>query len=134
MYFKFSLSKFPIYLLTTQTKSQNLIPKKFKTKYPTKIQIIYLTIPNKFDYLTRGVAAVKFLVGQKKIIKKGSILFPIWEKNNFELGKKIYLVGQTPKLIHSRYAPVFNLLFHNVAPVALFFTMWHRWHIDLKYS
>ena len=36
----------------------------------------------------RGVAAVKFLVGQKKIAKKGSIFFPIWAKNNFELGKK----------------------------------------------
>jgi len=56
--------------------------------------------------LFRGVAAVKFLVGQKKIAK-GSIFFPIWAKNNFELGKKRYLEGQTPKLIHSRYAPVF---------------------------
>jgi hypothetical protein len=44
-------------------------------------------------------------VGQKKIAKKGYIFFPIWAKNNFELGEKKYLVGQTPKLIHSRYAP-----------------------------
>jgi hypothetical protein len=33
-------------------------------------------------------------VGQKiKIAKKGSIFFPIWAKNNFELGKKKYLVA-----------------------------------------
>jgi hypothetical protein len=38
--------------------------------------------------LSRGVAAVKFLVGQKKIAKKGSMFYPICEKNNFELGKK----------------------------------------------
>jgi len=37
--------------------------------------------------LVRGVAAVKFLVG-KKIAKKGPLFFPIWAKNNFELGKK----------------------------------------------
>jgi len=42
---------------------------------------------------------------KKKIAKKGSIFFTIWAKNNFELGKKKYLVGQTPKLIHSRYNP-----------------------------
>ncbi len=52
--------------------------------------------------VSRGAAAVKFLVGQKKIAKKGSIFFPICAKNNFESGKKKYLVRQTPKLIHSR--------------------------------
>jgi hypothetical protein len=62
---------------------------------------IKIKIINRF----RGVAAVKFLVGQKKIAKKGSIFFPIWAKNNFELGEKKYLVGQALKLIHSRYAP-----------------------------
>ena len=46
---------------------------------------------------------------QKKIAKKGSTFFPIWAKNNFELGKKKNFVGQTPKLIHSRCAPVFKL-------------------------
>jgi len=37
--------------------------------------------------IIRGVAAVKFLVGQKKIAKKGSIFFPFEQKNNFELDK-----------------------------------------------
>ena len=48
----------------------------------------------------RGVAAVKFLVGQKiKIAKKGSIFFPIWAKNNFELGKK-KIFGAGSKKVH----------------------------------
>ena len=45
----------------------------------------------------------------KKIAKKESIFFPIWAKNNFKLGKKKYLVGQTPKLTQSRYVLVLNI-------------------------
>jgi hypothetical protein len=52
-----------------------------------------------------GVAAVKFLVGQKKSLRRGLYFFPFGQKMILSWAKTKYLVGQTPKLIHSRYAP-----------------------------
>jgi hypothetical protein len=58
----------------------------------------------------------------------GSIFFPIWAKNNFELGKKKYLVGQTPKLIRSRYAPDRII---RISDFFLFYTCTYLTHLRL---
>jgi len=39
-------------------------------------------------YSAQGRSSSQIFGGAKKIAKKGSIFFPIWAKNNFELGKK----------------------------------------------
>ena len=60
-----------------EEKEITFFRRNFPLKYSIKLRL----------GLNRGVAAVKFLVGQKKIAKKGSIFFPIWAKNSFELDK-----------------------------------------------
>ena len=47
-----------------------------------------------FQYHTQGSSSSQIFGGAKKIAEKGSIFFPIWAKNHFDLGKKKYLVGQ----------------------------------------
>jgi hypothetical protein len=42
----------------------------------------------KQDYKFLIFRSSQIFGGAKKIAKKGSIFFPIWTKNNFELGKK----------------------------------------------
>ncbi len=56
-----------------------------------------LEAPLHFFTTIRGVAAVKFLVGQKK--SRGLYFFPFGQKIIMSWAKKNYLVG--PKLIHS---------------------------------
>ena len=38
----------------------------------------------------QGRSSSQIFGGAKKIAKKGSMFFPIWAKNNYELGKKIW--------------------------------------------
>ena len=76
-----------------------------------KISFSFISL-NSFHQI-RGVAAVKFLVG-KKIDKKGSIFFPFGQKIILTWAKKKKLVGQTPKLMHSRYASAPNHIFFKI--------------------
>ena len=58
-----------------------------------------------FQYHTQGSRSCQIFGGAKKNRWEGVYIFSIWAPIVLSWAKKKYLVGQTPKLWHSRYAP-----------------------------